>query len=409
MKILQINCVYKTGSTGKIVADIHTELIKRGMDSVVCYGRGKRVKEKNVHKTCGEFYARINGITTRISGIMYGGCHYSTRRLITVIEKEKPDIVHLQCINGYFVNIYQFVEWLKNSHIKTVVTLHAEFMYTGGCGHSIDCSQWSTHEGCGHSGCPRWRAEINSWFFDRTVTMWKKIKRAFEGFDENIIITSVSPWLMERAAHSTVLAGKDHRVVLNGLDTEVFHVYETGVLRNKHHLTDEKIVFHATAGFNLESDHIKGGYYVNELAKMLKGENIKFIVAGSCQEDLQVSDNIILLGKVTDQRLLAQYYSMADVTLLTSKRETFSMVTAESLCSGTPVVGFEAGGPEQIAIPEYSKFVEYGNMNALKENVMDVLMHFHNKHEISKKAIGRYGKKEMCENYIRIYRDLCGT
>lgn len=139
MKILQINNVYKKGSTGKITYDIHQELQRRGIESVVCYGRGQKVDEINVHKTCGEFYSKINNIWSRITGIMYGGCFFSTNRLISIVKKEKPDIVHLQCLNGYFVNIYRLINWLKKNKIKTVLTLHAEFMYTGGCGHSIGC------------------------------------------------------------------------------------------------------------------------------------------------------------------------------------------------------------------------------------------------------------------------------
>lgn len=233
------------------------------------------------------------------------------------------------------------------------------------------------------------------------------MKKAFEGFNDNLIVTSVSPWLMERAAHSPILEGKDHRVVLNGVDSEVFHVYETENLRKKHYLTDEKVIFHATAGFNLNPDDIKGGYYVNEVAKMFAGANIRFIVAGSCPRDIKVSDNIILLGKITDQKLLAQYYSMADLTLLTSRRETFSMVTAESLCCGTPVVGFKAGGPEQIGIREYSSFVEYADMGRLKTAVLGMLYRRHDKYGIGKKAATRYGKGVMCGNYIKIYRELC--
>lgn len=407
MKILQVNCVYKKGSTGKIASDIHTELQKKNIDSVVCYGRGEKVREEHVYKVCGELYSKVNHLISNLTGIIYGGCCFSTRKLISVIKKEKPDVVHLQCINGYFVNIYELVEWLKDNHVKTVVTLHAEFMYTGGCGHSIDCSQWSDYEGCGHIECPRWHTDIGSWFLDRTATMWKKMKKAFEGFNDNLIVTSVSPWLMERAAHSPILEGKDHRVVLNGVDSEVFHVYETENLRKKHYLTDEKVIFHATAGFNLNPDDIKGGYYVNEVAKMFAGANIRFIVAGSCPRDIKVSDNIILLGKITDQKLLAQYYSMADLTLLTSRRETFSMVTAESLCCGTPVVGFKAGGPEQIGIREYSSFVEYADMGRLKTAVLGMLYRRHDKYGIGKKAATRYGKGVMCGNYIKIYRELC--
>ena len=48
MKVLQVNVVYKNGSTGKITADIHTELLKNGIESVVCYGRGSKVDEPYV-------------------------------------------------------------------------------------------------------------------------------------------------------------------------------------------------------------------------------------------------------------------------------------------------------------------------------------------------------------------------
>ena len=119
MKILQVNCVYKKGSTGKIVADIHTELTNIGFESIVCYGRGEKYSEPHVYKTCGELYSKFNNLLSRFTGIMYGGCTFSTNRLIHIIKNEKPDIVHLHCINGYFVNIYRLISWLKSNNIKT--------------------------------------------------------------------------------------------------------------------------------------------------------------------------------------------------------------------------------------------------------------------------------------------------
>ena len=407
MKVLQVNCVYKKGSTGKITYDLHSGLIEKGIESVVCYGRGELVKEPGVYKICPEWYSKINNALSRITGIMYGGCFFSTKRMISVINKENPDIVHLQCINGYFVNIYRLVEWLKVNHISTVVTLHAEFMYTGGCGHSIDCNQWSTRQGCGHSRkCPRWRAETKSLFFDRTGTMWKRMKNAFDGFDDNLIVTSVSPWLMKRAKKSSILSDKTHCVVFNGIDTSVFHVYKTSGLKEELGLKNEKIIFHATPSFDLNPEHIKGGFYVNEIAKRFVGQNVKFLVAGSYSADIEVSKNIILLGKVTDQKKLAKLYSLADMTLLTSRKETFSMVTVESLCCGTPVVGFRAGGPEQIAIKEYSKFVEYGDIDSLDTIIGNMIRNNIDKKYISKKASAKYGKDIMCENYMRVYKEL---
>lgn len=406
MKILQINVVYNTGSTGKIVYDIHAELEKQNISSVVCYGRGKVVHENNIHKVCSELYSDINHFWANLSGVLYGGCLFSTRRLISIIQKEKPDIVHLHCLNGFFVNIYSLVTWLKTHHIKTVLTLHAEFMYTGGCGYSIDCNQWSTRKGCGHAKCPRYRSDMKVWFFDRSRTMWRRMKNAFDGFDNDLIVTSVSPWLMERAERSPILQGKKHRVVLNGLDGAVFHYYDARSLREKHSFKGEKLLFHVTPYFSAQSDHIKGGYYILELAKRLRRQDIRLIVAGAHAGDLEVPDNVVLLGRVSDQNLLAQYYSMADITLLTSRKETFSMVTAESLCCGTPVVGFQAGAPEQIAIPEYSRFVEHGDLDGLEGCVRDMLERSCDKVEVSTQALAKYGKGSMCEEYIKIYQGL---
>lgn len=402
MKILQVNCVYNKGSTGKIVADVHTALKEKGVESLVCYGRGEKVREDGVTKTCGELYSNLNHFWTYLNGIMYGGCLLSTNRLISVIKKEKPDIVHLHCINGYFVNIYRIVSWLKKHRIKTVLTLHAEFMYTANCGHALECEKWKT--GCGN--CSRYKAETKSLFFDRTHISWQKMEKAFQGFDEDLIVTSVSPWLMQRAKQSPILADKEHTVVLNGLDTEVFRYTDPEPLRKKHGLTDEKIIFHATPSFNLDPGHIKGGYYVNALAKQLIDQNVKVFVAGPYPEKIEVAENVILLGRISDQSTLAQYYSLADLTLLTSKKETFSMVTAESLACGTPVVGFQAGAPEQITIPEYSEFVPYGDIDALCCASEKQLSENRDKVVISQLAAYKYSKEKMTEDYYAVYLRL---
>ena len=405
MKILQINCVYEKGSTGKITHDIHCRLLKDGYEGVVCYGRGDDCSHEGVYKICSEKAANLNHLRANITGVMYSGAYFSTKKLISVIRKEKPDIVHLQCINGYFVNIYKLVEFLRDNNIRTVLTLHAEFMYTGGCGYALDCDRWAGGNGHGCGKCPRWRSETGSYFLDRTSSMWKRMKKAFNGFDEKLVVVSVSFWLMERAKRSSVFEGKRHAVVYNGLNTEIFHPYDTAALRKKHGITDEKIIFHATAMFNLNPDHLKGGYYVNELAKRLKGRKMKFFVAGPCAEGTVPDDSIILLGNISDQAVLAEYYSMADVTLLTSKRETYSMITAESLCCGTPVAGFLAGGPESIAIEQYCDFVEYGRVDLLEEAVLKCLEEGCGD-ELVQRAVARYDTKAMTEGYEKIYESL---
>lgn len=397
MKILQVNCVYKKGSTGKIVYDIHKRLLEKGYDSKVCYGRGEKYKEEKIYKVSNEYYSKLNNLWSRLTGYMYGGCFFSTQKLISIIKKENPDIVHLHCINGYFVNIYKLITWLKNNKIKTVLTLHAEFMYTANCGYALDCEKWK--EGCGN--CPRLKKETKSLLLDKTHMSWKKMYDSFNDF-ENLSVVSVSPWLKERAKQSPMLKDKNHITILNGIDTNIFKKYDTDELKKNMGLEKQKIIFHATAMFSNDIEHIKGGYYVLELAKMLKDENVQILVAGKYKPNIKVPSNVILLGEVQKQELLAQYYSMADITLLTSKKETFSMVTVESLCCGTPVIGFKAGAPEEIAIKEYSSFVEYGDTTELYRIIKENLKITKGKN-ISNLAIKEYGEDKMVEEYLKIY------
>lgn len=401
MKVLQVNCVYNTGSTGKIMYDIHTELLKNGNHSIICYGRGLKTNDKNVYKTCGELYSKINNLLTRFSGIMYGGCFFSTNKLISVIKREAPDVVHLHCINGYFVNIYRLINWLKNNNIKTVLTLHAEFMHTANCGHAMECEKWKN--GCGK--CPRWKEETKSIIFDRTKLSFKKMKKAFDGFEENLIVVSVSPWLMERARQSPILMNKNHKVVLNGLDTSEFYYRNTEKLRSDLLLENKKTVVFVTPSFSLDRNDSKGGWYVIELAKQFP--EVNFIIVGSKEEYLDLPKNVINIGRVESKKRLAELYSVADVTLLLSKRETFSMVAAESLCCGTPVLGFKAGGPECIALSKYSEFVEYGNLNEMKILLGDFLENreFLSR-KISEEARMKFDKSNMYKGYYFIYDNL---
>lgn len=401
MKIMQINCVYKKGSTGKIVYDIHSKLLDNEYDSIVCYGRGNNLKEENTYKAAPEFIMKMQSLRSRITGYIYAGCIISTYNIIKLIKKEKPDIVHLHCINGYMVNIYKVLTFLKKEDIHTIITFHAEFFYTAGCGYAYECNQWV--DGCLKTEkiCPQFnKNRPKSWVFNRCNAEWEKMEKSFNRFD-NLAICTVSDWLRDRAKMSSFLKDKKIVTVKNGLDSEIFTYRYSNTIREKHNIKDEKILLHVTPDFN---SPIKGGRYVLEVAKRLKNDNIKIIVVGFNGEFSSLPSNIIPISHTNNQIELAEYYSMADLTLLTSKKETFSMVCAESLCCGTQIVGFEAGGPETISIKEYSSFVEYGDVDKLEREIRSNININCNKALISDIAKKIYDKQSMFEGYEKVYR-----
>lgn len=392
-----INNCYPRGSTGKIVQSLEHRYDELGFDTVILYGHGEKSTQNHI-KISGNIYMKFQALRNRITGIMYGGCYLSTRKAINIIRKEKPDIVHLHCLNSNFINIFRLVTWLKNNNVHTVLTNHAEFIYTANCGYAVECTKYQS--GC--VGCPRPKIVTKAWFRDGTHRSWVKMKKAFSGF-RSLIVTNVSSWTTERASSSAILKEFEHYTVLNGVDASTFYY------RGNYSKSENRMILHVTAKFSDDPYDLKGGRYLIELAKRFEGQNVQFVVAGRHQENIDVPSNVILLGNLSDQDELAELYSRADAVVLTSKRETFSMITAESLCCGTPVVGFRAGAPERITIPQFSEFVEQGDVDALYDSVKKILETGFNKEEISSVALQKYSNEKMADDYLKVYEKCLHT
>ena len=193
-----------------------------------------------------------------------------------------------------------------------------------------------------------------------------------------------------------------HEVIFNGIDTSIFTPTIRKDLINYYKVENKKIVLHVTARFG---DKNKGGHYILQLAERLGSNYIVLLVGNGLPLQKNVPQNVICVGSISNPKELASYYSISDVTVITSKRETFSMVCAESLCCDTPVVGFYAGAPEQIAYPDYSAFSAYGNIENLYNNVIYWANHKKDG-KCAKIAKGLYDRSFMIKKYIKLFNEI---
>ena len=397
MKILLLNCVFKKGSTGKIIASLHEGLLNKGHKSFVFYGTGTKLPDKFVRRICGIFEHYFNALLSRAIGIPFGGVFLSNRRIEKFIREEKPDIVHIHCINGSMINIYNLLSFLGKNNIKTIITLHAEFFYTGSCSHAFNCQKWI--DGCNH--CAIYKEFLPSFFFERSQQAWLNMKEAFATFNkENLIITSVSSWLMKRAKQSSILKTFNNVYVPNGVDTNVFKRYHC-------EKRSRPCVLFVTPHFepNNPMDQ-KGGRFLLEIAELCPNYDFIIVATTSSFKSKKLPNNVSFLGRINNQVELAKIYSNSDVTLVLSKRETFSMVTAESLCCGTPVVGFCAGGPESIAIKDFSVFVNYGDIKAIIDAIKKTVLCNYDSCEIERIAAEQYAFNTVTQLYVNVYKNL---
>lgn len=272
MKILLIDVNCKQSSTGKIVYDLYTNIRNQGNKAAICYGRGKKIKEPYIYKFGLDIETYIHAFLSRVTG--YNGCFsfFSTRRLIRYIEKFQPDMIHIHELHAYFVNIKTLLQYIKQKKIKVIWTFHCEYMYTGKCGHAYDCEGWKSE--CG--GCPAVKDYPKSLLFDRTNKMFLEKKKLLKDLD--LVIVTPSQWLANRVKES-FLKDKPVVVIHNGIDTDIFHPRKAEDLRKRLEIpADHKIVLAAAPDLMGEK---KGGKYVVELAKEMKGEKVTFVLIGA--------------------------------------------------------------------------------------------------------------------------------
>jgi putative colanic acid biosynthesis glycosyltransferase len=400
MKVALIDVVYGHGSTGKIVDTIHRSLTNAGHESRAYFGRGPKNPYPNVKKISTDLEVVFDAALSRVTGYTGIFSPLATARLIAELEIYKPDLINLHELHGYFVNYFSLVEYIKAKRIPVVWSMHSEQVYTGRCANALDCDQWKTQ--C--VKCPRLNDYPASWAFDRSQQQFERKKKIFEGMN-NITFAPVSNWLLSRLRQS-FLKGHLARVIHNGIDTTTtFYPRQTDDLRMRYALAGRYVVVSAAQDLMTSN---KGGQWVIDLAGRLQDKPISFLLIG-VRGDIDLPPNVISLPAIASQAELAAHYSLADLFLITSQSETFSLVCAESLACGTPVVGFDSGGPGEVAPEPYGRFVNYGDLAALEEVVVSIQQgrtRVPDRVACVNHARAWFSNEHMIQGYLSLYHEM---
>ena len=142
--LFQINTVANSGSTGRITEDIGELAISKDWESYIAYGRGKAKSKSNLIKITNKIDFYFHALQTRILDNHGLSSSYKTKRLIENIKRIKPDIIHLHNIHGYYLNYSLLFNFLSQTNIPVVWTLHDCWTYTGHCSHYTfaQCKRW---------------------------------------------------------------------------------------------------------------------------------------------------------------------------------------------------------------------------------------------------------------------------
>jgi glycosyltransferase involved in cell wall biosynthesis len=107
-----------------------------------------------------------------------------------------------------------------------------------------------------------------------------------------------------------------------------------------------------------------------------------------------LSDRVIFTGVVSDEELIG-FYKGCDIFLMPSRQEGFGIVFLEAMAFEKPVIGGNHGGtPEVIVDNETGFLVEHGDVNALADRIIRLLLD----RELCKR-MGQAGRRRVEEFY----------
>lgn len=340
-KLIQINTVCNA-STGRIMYDIQKQAIANGYHTLSIVGRRKCFMDVPCVKY-GNFFSFWwhVGITTLFDRHGYGS-YFSTRKIINRLRKEKPDIIHMHNLHGYYLHIPSLMHYLKEEFQGEIFwTFHDCWPFTGHCAYytMAGCEKWKT--GC--EKCPNKRQYPISLFKDESKRNYQDKQKFFGGL-KNLTIIVPSVWMKKQVQASFL---KDYRVVVvqNGIDlTQFSYTPDERVLQKYRIPADKKILL----GVANVWDERKGLKDFKLLAKQLPNGYQIVLVGLTKRQIAGLPVQITGIKRTENREELTALYSMAEIFINPSLEESFSLVTVEAFACGTPAIVLDTSAVKEL-------------------------------------------------------------
>lgn len=323
------------GGAGIVAKTLYENSISQGFDcNLITVSKGDLRSAANKHPVL--FlrglvdYFIVRTSTNSILFSLYRRCSILYKSLN---RKNKSTIFHLHWTPGVLST--SDVKKLYVSGFKIVWTFHDMWMATGGCHHAFDCREYESD--C--NGCPQSRR-----MFHNEVMKARKEKHEMLSDCQELRVITPSRWLKDKIVRSGIDESRIS-VIPNPVDTKVFCPGTQATARSKFGVAGGAFV----VGFVAAN--------VNDPMKNLVGLVEDLCLTQDKYPELPLTLLVVGKGKVNGKSLNIVYlneiesvedrvfaYQSMDVLVNYSFAENWSLVSAEALSCGIPVVASKIGG-----------------------------------------------------------------
>lgn len=393
MKILLINTVASSGSTGKICMDLYNSLEQDGHEVCIAYGRNdlsENFKQYKIESKAGVYKHVFESRVFDNSGL---ASKKSTKKFVNFIKEYNPDIIHLHNLHGYYINFPILFNFIKKNHYKTIWTLH-------------DCWPFSPHSAFFDFNDENYitvsRRELKeypkTWGLNRSDRNFELKKKYFSNL-KNLYLVTPSHWLADGVKKS-FLKTYPLKIINNGVDRSIFY-------KGKNSTNNEKKVILGVA--NIWDDRKGLNFFVN-LSKKIDDSYKVVLVGKTSKKDkstLKKCENIELIEQTENQESLANIYRKAYVFINPTLNDNFPTTNLEALSCGIPIITYDTGGSSEVITETTGIVVKEKNTEALLRGIKII----EKKYEVGDFArLGEnqyhYSKEMMFDEYLNLYRKV---
>lgn len=394
MKVLLINAVYGTGSTGQIIRDIQNMCFKHSIECYVAYSTAA-CPVPNGYQIGHYLPKKVHALLSRITGKQAYFSKHATKKFLNYLDELAPDVVHLHNLHSNYINLNMVLEYLAQKDIPTIVTNHDCWYYTGGCFHytANNCNKWK--ENCGDC---QFKKGFSSLILDKSAEVLADRKKYFSAIPR-LFVTGVSLWSTYEAK-DTVFNGRKMYPILNGVDLDIFKPMPVGT-KYKQLASGKKIILGPASKWLLPINQDALHYFCRNMP------DDTILLLFGCRGNKSISHpKIITIPHTSNKQELAELYSMADVMVNCTREETLSLINIEAQACGTPVITYDGTGVQETVDGVLSRKVSTGDYKALFTTVFEVLGKDISSTQCRNWVEQKFNLQANYTKYIELYRSI---
>jgi L-malate glycosyltransferase len=229
------------------------------------------------------------------------------------------------------------------------------------------------------------------------------------GIEKSDYVTAVSNSLVNQT-YELLGTTKHIETVYNFIDERVHRKINSKSLRDKFNIhSEEKVIIHVSnfRAVKRVPDVIKAFYNIVQHVPsklLLVGDGPEMSVVCKLVTKLGLRDKVLFLGK---QDNVEDLYSLSDLMLLLSEKESFGLVALEAMACGVPCIGTNTGGIPEVIEDGVNGFTcKIGDIEMITDKALSLLKDPESHERFSINSMRTVHEKFRAELIVRQYEDI---